>query len=177
MWPKKSCVARGVHKRTGYLAGLLLIAQIAACTIFCLSPDWLWKMFTCDRYDAATWDHLDQDGQPVCLPYPSECSPMQMSICLDMLVTNLILTLYWFIGEELCYAFNYEVDTEIWEGRQWQKTLDERNTQVRFVRIKTAAYPSCPPARPYGRCEFCVGRLRRCRAIFSWSLACSVVCV
>ena len=87
-------------------------------------------MFYCNRFDTTTWDHLDPDGNPVCLPFPSTCSPMQISVILDMFVCNLVLVLYWFIGEEIREIFGYEVQTEIWNGRQWQKSLDKRNYQV-----------------------------------------------
>lgn len=130
---KKTCLERGVHRRTAWLALFLGMAQVAACTLFCWSIWWAPLMFYCTRFDTTTWDHLDPNGDPVCLPYPSTCSPMQISVILDIFVTNCIIVLYWFIGEEIREIFGHEVNCEIWTGRQWQKVLDKRNYAVRAL--------------------------------------------
>jgi hypothetical protein len=55
---------------------------------------------------------------------------MQLSVILDIFITNIVLVIYWFIGEEIRESFKYEVQVECWNGRQWQKTLDFRNLQT-----------------------------------------------
>ena len=141
--PKKTCLERGVHRRTAWLALFLFMAQVAACTLFCWSIWWAPLMFYCTRFDTTTWNHLDPNGDPVCLPYPSTCSPMQISVILDIFVTNCLIVLYWFIGEEIREIFGHEVNCEIWTGRQWQKVLDKRNYAVRVLHDLT--HLSCTP--------------------------------
>ena len=54
---------------------------------------------------------------------------MQMSVILDITITNALLVLYWWVGDRLRYKFSVKIWKDIWGGRQWQKTLDKRNLQ------------------------------------------------
>ncbi|MDC3321392.1 hypothetical protein OAV88_02205 [bacterium] len=94
----------------------------ASCT--CQHPyDWIFKVFTCREGSSSTWLRVDSNGRPLCTDV---CSPMTVDLIAGMLLTNVFLCIFWYVGEYLIAAFDKELRSELKGGEEWQLDLDEQ---------------------------------------------------
>ena len=85
---------------------LFVLTYIATC-IYCKKfGDWFSEL------------SLDAD-----LEYGS-CKQSEIATAAEILVTNAVLAVFWFLGELYTKTFVYSIDDEIATGKQWQRDLD-----------------------------------------------------
>ena len=94
-------------KRTLKLTIGLLGSYYLAATCKCKHPtDWIYKVFVCRENEASTWMRVDSNGRPLCTEH---CSPMTIDLIAGMLLTNIFLIVFWYVGEYLIDAFDKEL--------------------------------------------------------------------
>ena len=115
--PKRKAKWNSIGNICRALSRSLAILLFLAVTEFLAISTYCWGIWWVLEYDCVSLTGVSCSY--------SECSPSNMTVALIMVGCNVLIPLFWFVGEMIVNHYNRTMANEGASGRAWQKSLDE----------------------------------------------------